>query len=255
MGHTVGKDVYRTLGDKIDGLTMRAPWNNAFRDILRALYTEEEAELVAGMPAGMASLEEIGRATGYDPERLRGLLDRTCAKGLTMDLWANGEYRYMPSPLVVGIFEFTMMRTGGSLDTKKWAGLFHEYMQDAFYRANCGNGETVAPIRALPHEEVVAGGEYTEILDYERASAIVEEAETFAIGLCSCRHEKSHLGEKRCEVPLDTCSTFGKPADFMVRRGLGRQVTREEMRDNLQRSRDLGLAFCGDNVQRNVAFL
>ncbi|MHB8764602.1 MAG: hypothetical protein ACYDA8_09760 [Deferrisomatales bacterium] len=255
MGHAVGKDLYRALGDRIDGLATRAPWNEAFRAILRELYTEEEAELVAAMPAGLAGLHEIARATGYEPERLRGLLEGTCAKGLTMDLWANGEYRYMPSPLVVGIFEFTMMRTRGSLDTKKWAGLFHEYMQDAFYGANCGHGETVGPIRAFPHEGVVARGEYTEILDYERAGAVVEEAKTLAIGLCSCRHERSHLGEKRCDVPLETCSTFGKAADFMVRRGLAREVSREEMQDNLQRSRDLGLAFCGDNVRRNVTFL
>jgi hypothetical protein len=254
MGHTVGKDIYRTLGKKIDGLAMRAPWNETFHDILRELYTEDEAKLVASMPAGMAGVDKIAQATGYDRERLRGLLEDTCAKGLTMDMWAGGEYRYMPSPLVVGIFEFTMMRTGGGVDSRKMAGLFHEYMQEGFYQANLGRGQKVAPLRALPHEEVVPE-EYTEILDYERASAIVEEADTCAIGLCSCRHERSHMGEQKCEAPLETCSTFGKAADFMVRRGLAREVSREEMRDNLQRSRDQGLAFCGDNVQRNITFL
>jgi hypothetical protein len=29
VGHIVGKDVYRQLGRKIDGLQMRAPWNEA----------------------------------------------------------------------------------------------------------------------------------------------------------------------------------------------------------------------------------
>ena len=50
MGHLVGKDLYRKLGKKIDGLSMRAPWNEAFYNILKALYTPEEAEVVIKMP-------------------------------------------------------------------------------------------------------------------------------------------------------------------------------------------------------------
>jgi hypothetical protein len=46
MGHLVGKDVYRQLGRKIDGVGMRAPWNDAFYAILKELYTEEDAELI-----------------------------------------------------------------------------------------------------------------------------------------------------------------------------------------------------------------
>ncbi len=44
MGHLVGKDVYRKLGRKIDGLTVRAPWNETLYKILKELYTEEEAD-------------------------------------------------------------------------------------------------------------------------------------------------------------------------------------------------------------------
>ena len=37
-----------------------------------------------------------------------------------MDIWLRGEYKYMLSPLFVGVFEFTMMRTGDGLDMEKW---------------------------------------------------------------------------------------------------------------------------------------
>jgi hypothetical protein len=36
MGHLVGKDVlYRELGKKIDGLTVKVPWNENFNSILK----------------------------------------------------------------------------------------------------------------------------------------------------------------------------------------------------------------------------
>jgi len=52
MGHLVGKDVYRELGRKIDGLTMRAPWSDKLRALLTELYSEDDARLVAAMPWG-----------------------------------------------------------------------------------------------------------------------------------------------------------------------------------------------------------
>ena len=118
MGHMVGKDIYRKLGRKIDNLTVRAPWNETFRAILKELYSADEADLIVKMPYGLASLERIEKVTKCDRPKLQKLLDGLCAKGLVMDLWMNGEYHYMASSMVIGIFEFTMMRTGESSNSK-----------------------------------------------------------------------------------------------------------------------------------------
>jgi hypothetical protein len=40
----------------------------------------------------------------------------------------NDEYHYMPSPIMVGIFEFSMMRTGQNVDSKVLAHLFNQYL-------------------------------------------------------------------------------------------------------------------------------
>jgi Fe-S-cluster-containing hydrogenase component 2 len=253
----VGKDVYRELGRKIDGLITRAPWNETFHAILKELYTTEEADLVTRMPYGMASLDKIARLTRYDKAKLRTLLDGLCEKGLVLDIDAKDRYLYTISPLIVGIFEFTMMRTRGELNTKEWARLFHEYLNDpdTFYRANCNHGERVSPLRTLPHEGTIADEEFVEILDYEKATAIVEGAKKFVIGICSCRHEKLHIGQKTCDVPLETCSTLGASADLMIRHGFGKEVSREEMLENIARSREMGLVLCADNVKKDISFI
>jgi len=257
MGHVVGKDVYRKLGKKIDSLTMRAPSNETFHAILKELYSAKEADVVVKMPYGLSNLDRIEKTTKYKRAELQRILHSLCSKGLVMDLWMNGEYHYMVSPMVIGIFEFTMMRTRGELNMKEWAKLFHAYLQDedTFYRANFGHGEKISPLRALPHEGTFGDEEYVEILDYEKATSIVESGERFAVGICSCRHEKLHVGEKKCEVPLDTCSTFGPAVDYMVRHDFAKEVSKSEMLELLARSKEMGLVFCADNSKQGISFV
>jgi formate hydrogenlyase subunit 6/NADH:ubiquinone oxidoreductase subunit I len=257
MGHAVGKDLYRQLGEKIDGLTVRAPWSEALRAILAELYSAEDAELVVKMPYGLSSLRRLEQVTGLAPAELQKRLESMCSRGLVMDICARGRTWYAPSPMVIGIFEYTMMRTGPGLDHAKWAKLFADYLREGLFHAgNWDAGQKVSLMRAVPHEGAVAPEEYVEVLDYEKAAAIVESSDRFAMGLCSCRHEKRHLGEKECKAPLDNCSIFGATGvDFMVRHGFAREVSKSEMLENIARSRDLGLVLNADNVKRKVGFM
>jgi Pyruvate/2-oxoacid:ferredoxin oxidoreductase delta subunit len=257
MGHGAGKDIYRRLGVTIDNLTFRTPWSETFHALLKELYALEEADLIVRMPATLTTFDRLKSITGYDESQLRTLLERLCSKGLVMDLWLFDSYHYMPSPLVVGIFELTMMRTESGQDWKKISNLFHDYMikERDFVAANCTHGEKVGLLRTIPHEDVIDQKDYVEILDYERASAIVEEQTTFAIGTCSCRHVATHIGTKTCDIPLDTCSAFGIAAEFLSQRGFARKVSKAEMKDNVARSKELGLVLNIDNVQRNPSYL
>ena len=257
MAHMNGEKVYRDLGEKIDSLQVRTPWNAAFREMLKTLYTSEEADVVAKMPYGLADLDAIEKITKYERTKLQKILESLCSQGLVLDLWIKDKYRYMPSPMVVGIFELVMMRTGDGLNSKRWAELFHQYMHgnDAFYAANCAHSEKVAVMRTLIHEEAIFPADHVEILDYEKATAIVEGADRFGIGLCSCRHEKLHVGEKKCDIPLNTCSSFGAIADLAIRHKFAKEVSKTEMIENLARSKELKLVFTADNVQKNVNFI
>jgi ferredoxin len=257
MGHLVGKDIFRELGRKIDGLETRAPWNGTLHALLKELYSGEEADVVVKMPYGLSTFADLEKATAYEKTELRRILDGLTAKGLVIDIWIHEDYHYMPSPLIVGIFEFTMMRMGPNVNTKEWAKLLHDFMDgdDAYRAANLGGGKQVSFMRTLPHEEAITPSEYYEVLDYEKASFLIAEADKFSIGLCSCRHEMQHLGEKTCDVPLEKCSQFGYAADFMIRHNLAREVSRSEMAENFAQSREMGLVLGIDNVRKNARFV
>jgi Na+-translocating ferredoxin:NAD+ oxidoreductase RNF subunit RnfB len=256
MGHLVGKDLFRRLGSKLDGLETRTPWNDKLHAILKELYSPEEADVVIGMPYGLSTLERLEKVTGYRRSDLQRILAGLTAKGLVMDLWIGDAYRYVPSPLVIGVFEFTMMRMGPDAKPREWAKLMHDYIDgDGFLAANLGNGERYTTFRALPYEGSVAPSEHAEILDHEKASALIAGAKRFSIGVCSCRHEQQHLGTKRCHVPLEKCSAFGSAADFLIRNQLAREVSRSEMEENFARSREMGLVLIADNVRTNMKFV
>ncbi len=258
MGHIDGKKLYRRLGRKIDNLPTRAPWNETFYEILRELYSEKEADVVVKMPYGLSGFDKVAQVTKYEGSELQGIIEGLCSKGLVMDLWINGKYHYTPSPIVIGIFEFTMMRTGESVDSKKLAHLFHEYMQGengAFYAANAKKGQKVSSLRALPHEDAINESEYVEVLDYEKATRVIESSKKSSIGICSCRHEKLHAGEKVCDVPLEKCSSFGVAADHLIRNNFAKEVSKSEMLENLAQSIEMGLVLVADNAKENVAFM
>ena len=257
MGHLVGKDVFMQLGKKIDGGTFKTPMNDQFYAILKELYSYEEADLIVKMPYTLASFNKVQRVTRIEKITLQKLLNSACSKGLVVDVKVKGKFYYIVSPLAVGIFEYTMMRTGTNLNTTKWAHLFHDYIQSpgSFYEANFGNNQQISILRTLPHVEAVLPEEYVQILDYEKANEIIEKSDKFSVGICSCRHEKLHLDDKKCDVPLETCSSFGVAADYLIRKKFAREISKSEMLESLAISKEKGLVLNADNVKNRVSFI
>lgn len=244
--------IYRKLGEKIDNLHVKAPWNETWHSILKELYTTDEADVVVKMPYTLSTLERISQITKIEKTSLQNILDSLCRKGLVMDTWneKHGRYYYMPWPIAIGIFEFTMMRTDNNLNKKRMADLFHEYF-GSVHAANFSNNEKVSALRVIPVEESITADSHTEFFDYEKASSLIESTDKWAIGLCSCRSEKLHNGTRGCDAPTDCCSLLGIGADYGIRNNFARKVTKSEMLDNFARSKEYSLVFCAVNTKKN----
>jgi ferredoxin len=244
--------LYRALGKKFDNLTTRTPWNETFREILKKLYTPEEADVVIMMPYTLSNVDRISRVTGIEQNRLRGILEKLSDRGLLIDLFneKDGLYYYMPSPLVIGAFEFTMMRKDTEKNIKEYAKLFQEYFSD-FYPANFSHDEQLSVLRVIPVEETIRTGERNVFMDYERVSSLIDNSSKYAIGICACRNEKFQNGEKECDIPIESCTSLGIGADYMIRHKMAREVSKSEMQEHFARSRELGLVFCAENNRRN----
>ncbi len=255
MGHIRnGQGVYGRLQKRLDRFPIGAPPAEALYEILKRLFTEEEAEIGCRMPIRFTDLAGIARRTGKTPEALRPVLDRMAEKGLVMDFERRGRTVYILSPTVQGFFEFAFMRVRDDIPQKEIARHMIAYAHDdpAFARSVFAGKLQWA--RTLVHETALDPDDATRILDYERATQTVREAKTHAVSLCYCRHIQEHAGTP-CAKPMEVCTTLDAAADFLVRRGLARKISREEALDVFAATREAGLVHIGDNVQKRPAFV
>ena len=86
MGHTAGKDVYQHLKHQLDRMPVGAPGKTTIYEILKILFTREEAEIAASMPLSLSSLSKIARRLDMPASSLRTHLESMADKGLILDL-------------------------------------------------------------------------------------------------------------------------------------------------------------------------
>jgi len=255
MGHIRnGHGVYGRLQRRLDRFPIGAPPSPALYEILKRLYTEEEAEIACRMPIRFTGIAGIARRTRKSPGALLPVLLRMAEKGLVMDFEHKGEVRYILSPTLLGFFEFAYMRVRDDIPQKELARYMVEYAHDNPDLARSVFAGKVRPGRMLVHETAVDPEDATRILDYERATRIVREAKAWAVSLCYCRHIMEHEG-RACAQPMEVCTTLDAAADFLVRRGLARKISREEALEIFAATRQAGLVHIGDNVKRRPAYV
>jgi len=261
MGHLGGKDLYYKLSGNINNLGSPVQRNEAFLKILRKLYSETEADIVVRLPYSFSTLDRIQKLTKIDRCKLQLHLDKLCNKGMVIDICIEDTYYYMPAPFLVGIIEFACMRA--DIDQQTLANLIHEYSRPfmeggkdvPFQEKTWEMRQRIGIERTLPYEENISPGNFLEVLDYEKTSALVGEADKLAVSLCACRHLKFHQGNKECNTPLELCSWFGWAAEFAVRRGLARAISKTQMLENIARSKEMKLLLSADNVKHGIMFI
>jgi len=255
MGHVVNSQrEYHLLQRQLDRTVTGAPDSPALMKILRLLFSPDEARLARRLPGRLSSLGRLSRKLEMPRDELEEKLDAMARRGLVIDLKHKGRRYFMLAPVVIGFFEFTFMRLRDDVPMKELARLFEQYMDadDRFTRSVVG-GQTQLG-RSLVREEALPPDDHTEILDWERASRIVQTASPIAVSLCPCRHKASHVG-KACRRPQRTCLSLNYAAESVIRNGIGEAVTVGEAMGILQECKEAGLAQTGDNVQRKMSYI
>jgi len=256
MGHLSHHKSYRDLRTRIDKCHTRFPETEESMEILRMMFTPEEAELVARMPFIPQSARSIARRVGKDEAFITRMLERMADKGLIFDLYMEKKDRsyYMVAPPVVGFFEFSLMRRRKDIDQPGLSQAFEDVMAgpENFIKELLDWDTTIG--RTLVHETTLDPDDAAEILPYERASAAVEDADLISVSLCYCRHKAEHLGHP-CKHSMDNCLSMGVGASSAIRRQGARPIDSAEALEILDRSREAGLVYIADNVKRKVTYI
>jgi ferredoxin len=259
MGH-LGADtkaeVYKELAARLNKNPVGAPINELLMEILHRLYTESEAVVGSKFPLVPMTLDKIAGITGIEKAELQKTLEGMADKGLVMELSLKTGTLYMLTPMIVGFFEFTFMRVREDINMKELAELFNMYFQQPGVWEEFFGGETKL-LRSMVYEKLIPALVDTEVLNYERASEVIRRSGGGALSMCACRHKASHLG-RVCAVggPIeDVCTSLGGSAQWMVRRGMAKPATVDELLRVLEQTTELGLVHLADNVLNQPAFI
>lgn len=257
MSHIVGKNAYKSLEERLNKFPQGAPPSETLYKILKMMFTEKEAALVAQLPIKEFNVKTAAFIWKMNEAEAEKILDNLASKALILDLEceADGEKKYLMAPPMAGFFEFALMRTGGNLDQKVLSQLLHQYlnvegdfMKELFWGTETKMG------RAFVQERVLNDENSIDILDYEKASHIIKNAKHISVSMCYCRHKAHHLGDE-CYAPMETCLSFDSVAYTLSKHNYGRKIDASEALDIVNRAYEYNLVQCGENVQKAPSFM
>ena len=149
MGHTVDSTpVYERLQQRLDRNVTGAPDSPTLIEILRILFSVEDAELAARIPTRPTSIEQLALRIGMAADALEDKITDLARRGLVVDLYHDDERFVSLAPVVIGFFEFTFMRTRDDLPMKRLAELFEQYFyeSDRFGHAGLSGSDPDRPL-------------------------------------------------------------------------------------------------------------
>ena len=255
MAHHTLRTGYESLVERLNRLPQGAPPSDTLYAILKLLFSEKEAGLVALLPIRPFTAKHAAQVWKLKQVEAQKILDELAGRAILLDIVApDGSVSYVLPPPMAGFFEFSMMRLRGDVDQHLLAELFYQYLnvEEDFITALFMSDTRLG--RAFVNEDALLPEHTLTVLDYERASEVMRTASQRCIGLCYCRHKMQHM-DRACDAPMEICMTFNSTGDALVRHGYGREVSVAEGLDLLQEARDRGLVQFGENTQRGVNFI
>jgi len=250
------KVIYKKLQERLDKNPTGAPPSEAFFEILEILFGEEGARVASLMPMAPAPIETIVARTKLPENVLLPILERLASRGIIFDMPnpKNGKTYYYLLPPVVGFFEFSMMRERDDIPQKRLAELIESVEDNGMAFVNSVFTGNVQVGRSLVDEKAIRDDVLSNVLDSERASRIIDSSKRFAVALCFCRHT-ARLNDHACGKPEEICLTLGGGAEYLIRKGIARESSKEECLDLLEIGRENGLVQIADNVRQHTGFI
>ncbi|NLZ68530.1 MAG: NAD(P)-binding protein, partial [Spirochaetales bacterium] len=104
----------------------------------------------------------------------------------------------------------------------------------------------VGLMRVIPIESAIDGN--SKACSYEEISKYLDENDLFTVTACSCRTDREVMGEGCGHLKEDMCIQMGWAAEYYIKTGRGRQITREEAYEIIKKAEDNGLMHQIPNI-------
>lgn len=101
-------------------------------------------------------------------------------------------------------------------------------------------------MRVIPIETAIEGN--SRRASYEEVSKYLNDNTVFSCSPCSCRTDREAMGEGCGHLKEDMCIQMGHAAEYYIRTGRGREITRDEAFEIIKRAEENGLMHQIPNI-------
>lgn len=210
--------------------------------ILEPVVTEEMAEVGLFLELRKPqSAEEVAALCGKSVEVTAKLLWDLAIAGVCLVGEKEGVDKYWFEIWVPGHMEMIVNHPDKKSvkDFKQAAEAFEAYgRKKAPLTAGVFTVGT-GPMRVIPIETSIQGE--TKRASYEEISKYLNENTVFSVSDCSCRTSREAMGEGCGHLKEDMCIQLGHAAEYYIRTGRGRAITREEAFEIIRKAESNGL--------------
>ncbi|WP_445946606.1 FAD-dependent oxidoreductase [Shewanella sp.] len=228
--------ISRTKRGSKSGITI----NDPEYQILAPILSEEMAEVALCLALRKPlSAAEVAKQCGKSEEATAELLWQVAMMGAAFVNEIDGVDKYWIDVWVPGHME--MIVNNKDL-IKKFPELGAAF--DAFGKKKgplaAGNIPVGSgPMRVIPIQTSIDGG--TKNASYEEVAKYLNNNDLFSLSDCACRTSREAMGEGCGHLKEDICIQMGHAAQYYIRTGRGKQISREEAFEVIRKAEENGL--------------
>jgi len=215
--------------------------------VLDRIVTDEMAEVGLAMALRKPrSIEEIAKRCGKPVEVTRELAMKLAVAGGCIFHSEDGTDLYELTVFVPGVMEKVVSNKELCEKYPEIPRAFEEYarLRGGMLAPRMPMG--YGPMRVIPIQSSIDGNSHSA--DYEEISTILERSTRFAVADCSCRRSRRLLGEGCGHLEHEICIHLNKGAEYYVRTGKGREITRDEAYAIIRKAEENGLMHSVPNI-------
>jgi len=243
------QEIYERFIDWLKLTWWGVPEADEMMPLTKATYTPEEASLLTGIPFSAKDLEELAEMKQMDPEELKQKLDELAKKGVVFRSIRGDSVRYRLNDQFFTFMRASYWAGGTSEREKTTAPLMNQYFYHGFFDQY--DTTTYKGLRALPVDGTIE--DKRQIMPYEEVDKVLDAFEYYSVTTCPCKHRKNVDPDMpNCEYPTEVCLHFDELGRYCVDSGMGREITREETKEILRQSAEVGLVHSIDPWQEKV---
>ena len=250
------EDLYTRLAKHLEGLIMGYPYTDELLDLLKEMFSPPEAMVALAIPNNLeplqvTSMKTIAARADLPMPEVAAALDKMADRNMLFTApTADGSMGYALLQVGYGLPQTFFWKGNQDDTTKRMAKLVLKYFTVPTTQKIYGGVRTKSFKYAPANRsiEIPMQG----VMPHEQIGPIVEAATKIAVAHCPCRMSAKVLGRTDCHHSLQVCVKYDEMAEFVIDKGLARQISKDEAHQIMENSEKEGLVHMVDNAQGQI---